>query len=216
MRTLCALLSAEAFAAVPCESRCERFEAIVMDQPLDRQIAVASSVYPALERFGVLSEARAPVAAARDASDTSRAPDGPDIAWHRFDAARPLPAQLAAALAGSDALLALPESAIFNRSTLHVVLLTAYGYARPVVGFGQAYVRAGALISTYSTPEQILRDVLDPDARERARTRFADARVRSSTRFSIVENRPIARSLGLRRRFDVDAARDYSDADFPS
>lgn len=217
--TLCALLSAEAFAAVACGAHCERLRAIVMDQPVSRQIAVASSIYPSLVRFGVLGRERP--------TDKARLPPHLSLDYHAFSAAVALPAQLDGALAGNDALVALPDSTIFNRETLHVVLLTAYGYAKPVIGFSRAYVRAGALISTYATPEQVLRDVFEDVAVERAGQGlegsgardeprwFEDERMRPSTRFSVAENRRIARSLGLSRRVPIEPGQDYRDENFP-
>lgn len=206
---LCALISAEAFSAIPCDEGCAELRAIVMDQPLERQVAVAGSVYPSLERFGVLSADPRP---SRD--DGDRAPFSLD--FRRFEPVLPLPDQLNAVLAGSDALVAQPESAIFNRSTLHVVLLTAYGYAKPVIGFNRAYVRAGALISAYSTPAQVLAEVLEPGTDDEIASLFGTSRTRAPARFSIAENPSIARSLGLVRRVEVDPARSYSDEDFSS
>ena len=205
----CALLSIEAFASIACPRRCDGLEAIVMDQPVSRQIAVARAVYPALRRFGVLSAHAAPEGVPRAGAGSAT--------YRRFRADESLTSQLDAALAANDALVALPESPIFNRSSLRVVLLTAYGYAKPVIGFGRAYVTAGALISAYSTPEQILREALAAPAagRPAGDARADGARVRAPTRFSVAENPRIARSLGLDRRRDVDPGRTYSDGDFP-
>ena len=55
-RTLCALLYADAFDALDCDGGCKHVEAIVMDQPPERQARVATRLFPALERFGVLRE----------------------------------------------------------------------------------------------------------------------------------------------------------------
>lgn len=209
---VCALLSRESFEAIPCTGhRCQRVTAVVMDQPAERQIAVARAVYPTLRRFGALVEEVPP-----------SVPIGPEhgaLAYRRFDADAPLPRQLSAVLVGNDALLALPNSTIFNRETLHVVLLTAYGYAKPVVGYSPACVRAGALISTYSTPRQVLDEVFGEPFAKAIGGAVGDppdgSRVRAPARFSIDENRDIARSLGLVRGADIDPNGEYSDADFP-
>lgn len=205
----CALISAEAFKHIPCDSDCSRLDAVVMDQPLERQIAIARQVYPSLHRFGVLSALVVP-----DIENGA-------LDVNAYDAAMPLTQQLNRALAGNDALIALPESAIFNRSTLHIVLLTAYGYSKPVIGFSRAYVKAGALISAYTTPEQVLREVLlsdkDPALSDVGNgTPANERRMRPAARFSVVENKSIARSLGLDHARDIDPTENYSDADFAS
>ena len=165
-------------------------------------------------------------------ADEARLPPRLSLDYRAFAPTVALPAQLDDTLSRSDALVALPDSTIFNRATLHVVLLTAYGYAKPVIGFNRAYVRAGALISAYATPEQVLRDVFEDVAAEGAgegvgegideSTRaeneqrwFDDGRVRPSRRFSVAENRRIARSLGLSRRAPIEPGQDYRDENFP-
>ena len=55
----------------------------------------------------------------------------------------------------TDALLALPDPAIYNRSNIRNVLLLSYRKRIPVIGFSEAFVSAGALAALYSTPELI-------------------------------------------------------------
>jgi ABC-type uncharacterized transport system substrate-binding protein len=57
-------------------------------------------------------------------------------------------------LAQSDILLAVPDSRIYNSSTIRNILLGSYRRGIPVVGLSAAYVSAGALCAVYSTPEQ--------------------------------------------------------------
>ncbi|QSP93948.1 ABC transporter substrate-binding protein [Marinobacter salinisoli] len=57
---------------------------------------------------------------------------------------------LVRALVYGDFLLATPEEEIYNPRTIKHVLLTAYRRNRIVIGPSQAYVRAGALASSYT------------------------------------------------------------------
>jgi putative ABC transport system substrate-binding protein len=63
--------------------------------------------------------------------------------------------ELSAILPSSDALFATPDPLIFNRRTAKSILLTAYRYRVPVIGYSQSYVKAGSLAAVYSTPDQI-------------------------------------------------------------
>ena len=95
----------------------------------------------------------------------------------------------------SQVLFATPDPAIYNRNTIKPILLTAYRYQVPIIGFSRAYVRAGALAATYSTTTQIglqagewieaflKQGHLPPPAYPRY--------------FSVSVNRQVARALGL-------------------
>jgi hypothetical protein len=54
-----------------------------------------------------------------------------------------------------DALLAVPDPLVFNSQTAANILAAAYRRRIPLIGFSPAYTRAGALVSLYSTPDQI-------------------------------------------------------------
>ena len=53
------------------------------------------------------------------------------------------------------AILAIPDSLVYNSENLRTVLLTTYRNGQAVVGFSAALVRAGALATTYSEVEEI-------------------------------------------------------------
>ena len=64
-------------------------------------------------------------------------------------------------LPNSDALLAVPDAAIYNRGNIATILLTSYRAKVPLFGFSQSYVKAGALAAVYSQPWQIAQQVAD-------------------------------------------------------
>jgi hypothetical protein len=59
------------------------------------------------------------------------------------------------ALHHSDVLLALPDSNIYNSTTVKNILLTSYRYRKPVIAFSKNFVNAGALAAIYSDTENI-------------------------------------------------------------
>jgi len=65
-----------------------------------------------------------------------------------------LAAHLNLLLAQSEVLLAVPDSEIYNSSTIRNILLSTYQRGVPLIGLSAAYVNAGALCAVFSTPEQ--------------------------------------------------------------
>jgi ABC-type uncharacterized transport system substrate-binding protein len=52
-------------------------------------------------------------------------------------------------------LLATPDPSIFNTQTIPNIILSAYRFRVPVVGFSQGSVKSGALIALFSTPAHL-------------------------------------------------------------
>lgn len=60
-----------------------------------------------------------------------------------------------------DAVLALPDPALLNRSNINHVVRTLYGRRKVLIGYSATLTRVGALASVYVSPEAIARSVLD-------------------------------------------------------
>ena len=182
--------------------------ALVIDQPVMRQARVAQRVYPALSRFAVLSET--PII------DIAQRADDVLLDRSRYKPSVLLAPQLNDALTSNDALIAIPETSVFNRKTLRTVLLSAYGYGKPVVGLSRAYVKAGALITAYSTPLQIFREIAESlqSTDGTSLKSFSEDSVSYPQYFSIADNVNVAKSLRLSKLFSFDANATYSDRDF--
>lgn len=203
---LCVLLTEENFRLID-QNRDAANEhsvhALVIDQPVSRQAQIAQRVYPALSSFAVLSDTP------KDSNDAQSY----DLIYSTYLETRALAQQLTQAIATTDALIATPDSDVFNRSTLRTVLLTAYGYGKPVIGLSKAYVNAGALITAYSTPAQVLKEVAD-SLRTAKFEESTLGRVDYPRYFSVIDNINVAKSLGLTKLFRFDAFMTYEDGDF--
>lgn len=128
------------------------FSAVYFDQPWARQLALIRHAVPG-RRVGILlgkdsaDLSASLLAAAREAqmvATVEMVNDETDL----------LPA-LKRLLPQSDALLAVPDATIYNRSNIATILLTSYRAKVPLFGFSAAYVKAGALAAVYSLPAQI-------------------------------------------------------------
>jgi putative ABC transport system substrate-binding protein len=127
--------------------------AVFIDQPLARQLELIRLALPQSQHISVLlgpssADQRGELRALTRAY-------GFDLELEQItDAAELLPA-LNRTLADGDVLLSVADPMIFNSMTIHHLLLTTYRERVPVIGLSRAYVKAGALVAVYSTPEQI-------------------------------------------------------------
>lgn len=102
---------------------------------------------------------------------------------------------LVRALGYGDFLLAAPDSAIYNPRTIKHILLTAYRRNKIVIGPTEAYVKAGALASSYTPFPEMADQVADI-----LETYFETGELPPPTypnRFKVEINRQVARSLNI-------------------
>jgi ABC-type uncharacterized transport system substrate-binding protein len=104
--------------------------------------------------------------------------------------------QLKKVLADADVLLALADQQVFNPQTIQNILLASFRAQVPMVGFSPAYVRAGALLAIFSTPEQIGRQSAAL-AKDVLQGKGLPATPLYPSNFSVMVNDHVARSLGL-------------------
>lgn len=158
---IAALVPRKAFDAAMAASRTPSrpVSAVFLDQPYARQLNLIRLMLPTRSRVGVLagpdwdSQLTMLANSAREQKIT--------LVRETVSAPRDLHPALQRVLGESDSILALPDSSVFNASTLPNVLLTSYRKQQPVFGFSPAYVRAGALAAVFSTPQQNARQAAE-------------------------------------------------------
>ena len=127
--------------------------AVYLDQPVQRQLAVIRRVLPEVRRLGVLLGPAS--IALRDELQQAAAKQDLQLTIIEAGARDNLVALTNRLSRDSDALLALPDPAIYNRKTAKGILLATYRYRIPLLAYSHGFVRAGALFSLYSAPAQI-------------------------------------------------------------
>lgn len=175
-------------------SEAMRISALYLDQPFSRQLRLLRQALPRQTRVGVVlgPESRRNETSLRRAA----AATGHVLVVERIAEERQLIGALHRAMDEADVLLALPDPLVFNRHTAQSVLLTTYRLGKPVIGYSRAYVNAGALLTVYSTPAQIGRQL----AEELPALLAAPGRMPAPHHpryFSVEVNERVARSLGL-------------------
>lgn len=91
--------------------------------------------------------------------------------------------------------LALPDPVAQTATTIPPLLLMTYRAGVPVVAYSEAYLRAGAAVALYSTPEQIGQQVLETVANYRRSGYLPATQVLKY--YSVGTNPSVLRSLGI-------------------
>ncbi len=138
--------------ADPGRLRAGTLSAVFLDQPPARQLDLIRLALPEARNLGMLvgAESKAHVVA----FDKAAKERGISLVAGQAEADS-LFATLQSMLPEVDALLAVPDPAIFNSQTASNILMATYRSQLPLIGFSPAYVKAGALLAVYSTPLQI-------------------------------------------------------------
>ncbi|MEJ1958473.1 MAG: ABC transporter substrate binding protein [Nitrosomonadales bacterium] len=168
------------------------FSAIFLDQPDYRQANLIKAILPDKRNIGLLYSSPPEELAQFRKELTER---GLNLHEQEVDSSHPLAEALQDILRGSDVLLALPDAAIYNSSTIRNILLGTYRNGVPLIGFSSGYVKAGALGAVFSTPAQI--------ATQTAAliVQFNDSQILPIAQypheFEVMVNEQVAHSLGL-------------------
>ncbi|CAL94495.1 ABC transporter substrate-binding protein [Azoarcus olearius] len=191
---LAVLLSRQQFANLRARYPTAPMSAIVLDQPLRRQLKLVRAVLPNATRVGVLL---GPESGALETELTDAAAgEGLQLRSQQVLQSGDVLAAAERLLDASDALLAIPDPVATNPASARAVLLSSYRFRRPMLAYSQAYVEAGALAAVFSSPSDVALDVADWLATQGGGSVSLPA-ARSPSRFGVAVNRQVARSLGL-------------------
>jgi hypothetical protein len=160
---------------------------------LSDQLRLALQIMPGLRRIGLVAGAQdmERAQALRQAAGNRRL----DFIVREGDPAR-LARQVAEVAATADIFLAPVDARLYSRDNLKPVLLAAYRQRRVFIGPNPSYVRAGALASLHATPQ-----TLAADSASAIRFFLSNRSWPSpfpASRFEVITNPQVARSLGLR------------------
>ncbi|WP_432471047.1 ABC transporter substrate-binding protein [Amphritea sp. HPY] len=170
-----------------------QLSAVFLDQPYNRQLALARIISPNAESLGVIlgpdssKKFYSLHQAARQQefnlySDTFNDEDNPVK-------------RLQPIMNSSDIFLALPDQTIFNRTTAKWLLYMSLRKKVPLIAFSRNYVRSGALAAVISDPAQTGRHTAELITQ--LATSGALPAPQHSRYFSVVVNRQTARQLQI-------------------
>ncbi|MGD8547023.1 MAG: ABC transporter substrate binding protein [Thiohalophilus sp.] len=161
--------------------------ALVIDQPLERIISAAKKFIPNLQRIGIIIDPG-------NTADYDKHIQGSDIIYEN------LSNDIHSAITqfadkSVDIIVATQNSSIYNNETARNILISSYHYNIPLVGYSESFVRAGAILGVYSTPEMYAIDVYDLIKNPKNCTKNE---IRYSSKFITKTNPQVASSLGIR------------------
>lgn len=170
------------------------FSAIVLDQPYLRQMSLIKTVLPEARSIGVLLGPTSSQYGELLKDEAEK--NGFSISEENVYQESDLIPRLQKTLEATDALMAIPDPLVYSRETAQPILFTSYRHQKPVFGYSQSYVKAGALAAVYSKPSQL--------ARQAAEIAFSSQQAPSllpppqtPKYFSIMVNYQVGRSLNI-------------------
>lgn len=168
--------------------------AIFLDQPISRLFLLAGIIRPD-PHIGLLMSPLTESLKSELIADSQQ--QGIPVTYRDVASSDTVGPLLKEVLEESNVLLALPDPNIFNSTTIFNILLSSYHKRIPVIGFSSAYVKAGALIAAYSTPNDIARHLAEYTASYlHSETEILPGPIYPKY-FSVSVNQSVARSLGI-------------------
>lgn len=173
----------------------ENHQVLFVDQPSYRFVNLAQAAFPSIETLGFLHGE----VSGRYVESLSQAALANKMS---FNAVSLKPGREMAKIMGdlmnsSDAVLALPDPFLFNRRTVQSLLLASLRRKTPLIAYSESYVKAGALLALYSSPEQIGRHTAE--LVNCLMEKCSDSQQKNYPRyFSVQVNSVVARQLGFR------------------
>lgn len=170
------------------------FSAIVLDQPYSRRFSLIKTVLPEAKNLGVLlgPDSSLDMDEIREVGETAQFNVLQKYIQQQVD----LIPHLTTLLEITDALMAVPDSLVYTRETVQPILLTSYRHQKPVFGFSQSYVRAGALAAVYSTSKQLAKQAAEVSIKSQQLSNTLPP-PQVPKYFSVAINYQVARSLNI-------------------
>jgi putative ABC transport system substrate-binding protein len=193
---LAALLPREAWERALDGAPAGPATALWLDQPAERELRLIGQVVPSARRVGVLLGPA--TLARRPALERAAAAAGVALRVRTIDVDSDPKRALGALVDEVDAILALPDPAVWNRITVEPLLLATFRAGVPVVGISPTYVRAGAIAAVHSTPAQVAAELAALIARlDLGGDPLVLPAPRPPREFEVATNPEVARALGL-------------------
>jgi hypothetical protein len=170
------------------------FSAIFLDQPYSRQLLLIKTLLPDVKNVGLMLGKTSSKynKLIRDAGEKKAI----NISIETINQESELIPKLQKLLKNNDALMAIPDPLVYSRETAQTILLTTYQHQKPVFGYSQSYVRAGALAAVYSKTKQYAKQAAEIAVKTQAAPGLLPP-PQTPRYFSLSINYQVARSLNV-------------------
>lgn len=187
------LLTREAYREILSEQDTSRGShcALVIDQPLGRITDVIRDRLPDTQVAGIID----PPGFTGSTNPENNPQQQIDLRIIRVPLEKNIHSTIRAlSQRGVDTIIALHKQTVYNHSTARNILISSYHFNLPLIGYSSAFVRAGALIGIYSTPESMATDVLDIITKK---DRCHGGNIFYPSEYTVEVNPQVAKSLGI-------------------
>jgi len=172
--------------------------AVVLDQPALRIVQLAKLINPKARNLGTVVNGSAP----NRLDEFTRVVKAQGLrlkAATLIEESNPI-TDLKRIFSNSDVFLVIPDKSRFNSKIAKWVLFLSYRHRVPVVGYSQKYTDAGALVSIFSTPQQVGRDTGERlvEKLNGKNSSTGIVRLQYPRYFSLSINEKVANSLGIK------------------
>lgn len=173
-----------------------KLSGVFIDQPVSRQLNLIRAALPRAREVGMMVSADSPISEPMAEMQARARERGLVFKIGRVEDAEDIYPALQQALDGADVLLTIPDPQLYNGRTIQNILLTSYRAGVPLLGFSSAYVRAGAALALYSTPDQMVKQAVPIILTAIQGGLLPPARHPQD--YTVQVNTQVARSLGMR------------------
>ncbi len=118
---------------------------VLLEVPVERQLALIRSVFPNLKRIGTLYDPSKTAATIDEARRLIKA-NGTELVPTQVSSERDVPSALRTLLPSVGALWLVPDSTVLSDDSLRFILNAALEEHVPVIGFSKDFARSGALL----------------------------------------------------------------------
>jgi putative ABC transport system substrate-binding protein len=199
------LIPGSSFHALAEQQACVSHTAIFIDQPVRRQALLAHTLFPEAHHYGILL---GPTSVQRKTEiEAMKLPGDLHVETEEISEEPGAALESRRLLKQSDLLLAINDPLVLIGENAKWLLYNAYQLQLPVIGFSQAYVRAGAAAAVFSEPAQLARQAAELVTQWIDNGQHCLPGPRYPSYFSVSVNRAVAGSLGAKINSDDELLR---------
>jgi len=179
--------------------------ALILAQSACRQITFIRKLVPAWKSAGIITSKNS----SKQIEDIRQcaAQQGITILTYHVANEKELIQILETAVVQNDVLLALADTVVYNSHTVKNILLTAYRHRKPVIGYSNSLVKAGAVAAIYTSAEDASAEAAEIIQEYISANGCFNRSIYTPSAFTVSINRQVARALEI----DLDSNLDFND-----
>lgn len=168
---------------------------LVLTQPACRQISFMRKLVPAWKSAGIITSRKL----SKQIDDIRQCATlhGLKLRTYHVDNESELVQKLDEAIMQNDVLLTLADTVVYNSRSVKTILLTAYRHRKPVLGYSNSLVEAGAVAAIYTSAEDAGMQAAEIIEGYIAARGCFDRSIYTPSTFTVSINHQVARALDI-------------------